>query len=148
MDWTVLTVGVLTAVSALGGIWLGHRLTIKRVKYVEERQLHLKRRDASAAVTEIIAEWVRSSYTGKSSNEDRWRLQTTYWKNILWLEKGLLDLLLPTLAYKESAVSTNELIVQTRKVLLGLQEPDISADQLNNWLPENESSKAEASDGS
>ena len=139
MDLTLFAyVSVGLGSGVLGSLlspWLSHRFAIKRAKFDEERQLEYKRREASAAVADILAEWVRSGYTGKSSGEDRWRLQTTYWKNILWLDKELLDFLLPLLAYAEGAPGTNELIVQTRKILLGLSEPDISADQLNNWLP-------------
>jgi hypothetical protein len=54
----------------------------------------------------------------------------------MWLDKELLDALLPALAKKPGAASTNEIIIQTRKVLLGLSKPDIDADQLNNWMPQ------------
>jgi len=75
---------------------------------------------------------------GKFSNEDRWRLQKTYWKNILLLDKKLVDLLRRALAYEPDAPGSKELIVQARKVLLRLSEPDISADQLITWFPDNE----------
>jgi hypothetical protein len=42
------------------------------------------------------------------------------------------------LANTPGAASTNELIVQARKVLLKLGTPDISAEQLNNWLPQSQ----------
>lgn len=135
MDWTHFATTLVVAGSALVGYWLGHRFSIKRAKFDEERQFESRRREASAAVVDILTEWVRVAYTGESSDEDRWRLQTTYWKNILWLDKELLDYLLPRLANVEDAPSTNELIVQTRKILLGLPAPDIRAEQLNNWLP-------------
>ena len=135
MDWTHFATTLVVAGAALGGYWLAHRFAIKRAKFDEERLFESRRREASAAVVDILTEWVRVAYIGESSNEDRWRLQTTYWKNILWLDKELLDSLLPRLANVEDAPSTNELIVQTRKYLLRLSEPDISADQLNNWVP-------------
>ena len=69
------------------------------------------------------------------NNEDRWRLQTIYWKNILGLDKRLIDLLFSRLANDPYAVGTNEMIVQARKILLGLDKPDILAKELNNWLP-------------
>lgn len=141
MDWSAFLSGLIGAsfASTLVGLllktWLDHRLTIERTKAQEDRQILQKRREASAAVADILAEWVHSAYTGELSNEDRWRLQTVYWKNILWLDKELLDVLLPALAWKPGAANTNEIIIRTRKVLLGLKEPDLSADQLNNWLP-------------
>ncbi len=123
-----LASAVVVSVVAL---YLGDKFS----KNAERRQEQIRRREKSAAIVDILAEWVYSSYTG-NSNEKRWKLQTTYWKHILWLDKELLDLLLPTLAYKPgAAVSTNEIIVQARKIVLGLSEQDISADQLNNWLP-------------
>lgn len=144
MDWTAFISGLIGASlgSSLVGIllktWLDHRFTIERTEAQEERQLLQKRRESSGAVADILAEWVRSTYTGELSNEDRWRLQTTYWKNILWLDKKLLDVLLPALAHQPGAASVSEIVVQTRKVLLGLPTPDISANQLNNWVPQRE----------
>lgn len=142
MDWTAFVSGLIgagfgsTLVGILLATWLNHTLTVERAKAEEKRQLLQKRREASAAVADILGEWVRPTYTGTFSDEDRWRLQTTYWKNILWLDKELLDVLLPVLENKEGAVGSNEVIVQARKVLLGLSEPDIRWNQLNNWLPE------------
>jgi len=107
------------------GIWLDHKLS--------ERT---KQREASASVVDIIAEWMRSAYTKKFDNECRWRLQTTYWKNILLLDKELLDLLIKRMANVPDAPSAEEIIVQARKVLLNLPEPDIRPDQLNHWWPE------------
>ena len=69
------------------------------------------------------------------TNEERWKLQTTYWRNILLLDKELIALLFPTLANARGAAGTNELIVQVRKTLLDLNEPDLKAEDLNNWLP-------------
>ncbi len=119
-------------VIALAVLYVGDKYT----KIAEQRQLQEKRREKSAAIVDILAEWIRSSYSGEFSAEDRWTLQRTYWKNILWLDKELLDKLLPRLANLKDAPSTNEIIVQTRKILLKLKEPDISENQLNNWLPE------------
>ena len=81
-----------------------------------------KRREASAAVVEILAEWSsHSSYLGREqTNEERWKLQITYWRNILLLDKALIGLLLPRLANAPNAADTNELIVQARKILLEL----------------------------
>jgi len=142
MDWTAFVSALVgagfgsTLVGVLLKTWLDHRLSIERARLAKERELQFKRREASTAVADILAEWTRPTYTGEFSNEDRWRLQTTYWKNILWLDKELLDLLLPALKNEPGAPGSHELIVQARKVLLGLSEPDISADQLNTWKPE------------
>ena len=136
MDWINFIFGL--GVGVLLKTWLDHRLSIKRAKLAEERELQHKRREASTAIVDILVEWTRSTYMGKFSNKDRWQMQTTYWKNILWLDKELLDLLLPALAHEPGASGSHELIVQARKVLLGLSEPDISAAQLNTWLPDSE----------
>jgi hypothetical protein len=131
------------------GIWIGvliylvktfleHRLNIDRSKQEEKRLLLQKRRESNTAVVDILTEWVHSAYTKSSTNEDRWRLQTTYWKNILLLDKELIDVLFPALACRTDSKGTNEIIVQARKILLGLNEPDIEAKQLNNWYPETE----------
>jgi hypothetical protein len=139
MDWTIfgvaLGVAIITGSFTISGFLLVHILNIREAKFVQETQSQQKRRDASVAVTEILAAWVHSTYKGNSSNETRWQLQTTYWKNILLLEKDLLELLMPVLANEPDSVGTNELIVQTRKVILGLPEADIRAEQLNNWPP-------------
>ncbi len=140
MEWSNFFSGVIGAF--LGGgaggillkIYLDHRLTIERSELAEKRLQLQKQRDASVAVAEILGEWVRSTYLGQPiTNEQRWLMQTTYWKNILLLDKKLIDQLFPLLAHAHGAVGTNEMIVQTRKILLGLNEPDIKATDLNNW---------------
>jgi len=142
MDWIAFIYCLVgagfgsTFVGVLLKIWLSHRFSIERARLAEERKFQYKRRETSIAIADILAEWTRSTYMGKFSNEDRWRMQTTYWKNILWLDKELLDLLLPALAHEPGAPGSHELIVQARKVLLGLSEPDISAAQLNTWYPD------------
>jgi hypothetical protein len=115
-------------------LYLDHRLSVERQKFQEHRQKLQKQREASAAVVEILAEWLRTTYLGTDfDGEARWRLQTTYWRNILLLDKELLDLLAPRLANAPGAVDTNELIVQVRRVLLDLKEPDITSATLNVW---------------
>lgn len=140
MDWLTFATSLIGVgfIGALLRIWLGHRLKIEETRLAEQRQLQQKRREASAAVAEILGEWVRSAYMGIFSNEDRWRLQTVYWRNILWLDKELVDLLAAALAHGEDAASTNELIVQARKVLFGLLQPDISVAELVTWSPKTE----------
>jgi hypothetical protein len=128
------------AATTIAGIvlaaWLDDRLTQSRERQSRASALAERRREESRAIADILAEWVRSSYTGKSTNEDHWRLQTVYWKNILGLDRALLGILLPRLANTPDAVTTNEVIVQARRVLLGLDQPDITAASLNNWPPE------------
>ena len=131
MDGSAIISGILSGLissalfGAIVGAWLDHRLA-ERAKQLE----------ASASVVDILAEWIRSAYTGTPRNEYLWSLQTTYWKNILLLDKELLDLLIPKLANAPNAPNAEEIIVQARKILLNLSEPDISADKLNRWLPE------------
>jgi len=104
----------------------------------EKRELQHKRREASTAIADILSEWIRSAYMGKFSNEDRWQLQKIYWKNIMLLDKKLVGLLGRALAKEPDAPSSNELIMQARKILLKLSKPDISAGQLITWFPNNE----------
>lgn len=141
MDWTAIlsaigasaiTTGIL---GILLGAWVNHRLTTIRDTETRASALREKRREESRAVAEILSEWIRSRYTGSFSNEDRWKMQTTYWKNILGLDKRLIDVLFPLLALAEGNRGTNEMIVQARKILLDLKQPDIKATDLNNWLP-------------
>jgi hypothetical protein len=128
------------AATTIAGIvltaWLDHRLTQSRERQSRASAAAEKRREESRAVADILAEWVRGSYTGESTNEDRWRLQTVYWRNILGLDRALLDVVLPRLANAPDAVTTNQVIVEARRVLLGLEQPDIEAASLNNWLPQ------------
>jgi len=142
MDWTTFLSAMGGAAASTGiftvlvGAWVNHRLA--KVREAERRAstLREKQREESRAVAEILAEWVRPRYAGNYSNEDRWKMQATYWKNILALDKRLITLLFPLLANAQGNSGTNELIVQTRKLLLNLDEPDIQARDLNNWLPE------------
>ena len=142
MEWSNFISAVIGAFfgSGAGGIllkiYLDHKLTIERAVLGEERLHRQKQREASVAVAEILAEWVRSTYAGgEMTNEQRWQMQATYWKNILLLDKRLIDQLFPLLANAKNSIGTNEMVVQTRKVLLELDEPDIKATDLNNWFP-------------
>ena len=83
---------------AFTAAWLGDRYA----KLAEERLKQNKRREASAAVADILSEWIRSSYMG-NSNENRWLLQSSYWRNILLLDKDLLVMLIERLANKRDA---------------------------------------------
>jgi len=113
-------------IATILGIWFKHNL-IKREKL----------REVNIAVTDILTEWVRSNYSSKPfDNDDRWRLQTTYWKNIMWLDKEIIDILFPLLARRDPPVSTNEVLVRARKIIRGLKSCDIKAEELNNWPPE------------
>ena len=115
--------------------WLDHRLTVIRDAEKRAHDVREKRREESRAVAEILSEWLRSAYTGSFTNEDRWKLQTVYWKNVLGLDRALIELLLPRLANKPGAVSNNKLIVEARRLLLDLEEADLSENGLNTWLP-------------
>src|ERR1035437_144107 len=141
MEWSNLISALIGAFSGVGvgglllKIYLDHKLTIEREVLQEDRLHRQKQREASVAVVEILAEWVRPGYEGgPMTNQQLWQMQTTYWKNILLLDKRLIDQLFPLLAHAKNSVGTNEMIVQTRKVLLELDEPDIKATDLNNWF--------------
>jgi hypothetical protein len=142
MDWTAFLSGFGGSAVATGilGIllksWIDHRLTTARDAAAREGAVREKRREESRAVAEILSEWVRSSYTGQLTNEDRWKLQTVYWKNILGLDRAIIEVLFPRLANLPDAPSTDEVIVQARRILLGLDKADVPATGLNHWLPE------------
>ena len=136
VDWSIFCSVILSV--ALNGsfltLYLDHRLQIERDKRNESLEHRQKIRDASAAVVNILAEWTRTTYMGEAfDGAAKWRLQTAYWRNILLLDKELLDLLRERLANHHAAVDTNEIIVQARRILLELKEPDISAKDLNVW---------------
>lgn len=142
MEWSSFISGVIGAFfgGGAGGvflkIYLDHKLKIERSEISEKRLQFQKQREASTAVAEILSSWVRPNYhQGLMTNEQRWEIQTTYWKNILLLDKRLINQLFPLLAHDKGAITTNEMIVQARKTLLDLEEPDIKADDLNNWSP-------------
>lgn len=104
--------------------------------FEERRRKEIKKEEAVEAITEFLAEWVKSSYVSNADeNEARWKLQSMYWKTILRLDKKILDVLIPRLANKEGAVPTNEIIIEVRKALLNLKESDLKVSDLNNWLP-------------
>ena len=131
---TITSIFNSQAISALiiafTAAWLGNRYA----KLAEERLKQNKRREASAAVADILSEWIRSSYMG-NSNENRWLLQSSYWRNILLLDKELLVMLIERLANKKDSPDCREIIVQARKILLELPNQDINANELNNWPP-------------
>jgi hypothetical protein len=146
MDWTSVIsslvgsgmIGILLA--AFLTFWtnrrlaeLQHSLAVKQEELADQRELDRKRRQSSAAVVEILSEWIRTSYTGGPSDEDLWQLQATYWKNILWLNADLVKALAPLLTARESAPTSKELIIEARKALLNLDAPDLSPDDLVTW---------------
>ncbi len=129
---SAISTGIL---GILIGALITHRFTVAREAATRAAAAREKRREESRAVAEILAEWMRSVYMGQPSNEDLWRLQTTYWKNILGLDRELITMLLPRLENAPGAVDTNEIIVQTRRIVLGLAKADLKAADLNNWPP-------------
>ncbi|MCK9466582.1 MAG: hypothetical protein M0Q29_11990 [Thiopseudomonas sp.] len=142
MEWSNFISGLIGAFfgGGAGGmllkLYIDHKLQLERSKIAEERLKLQRQREASSAVAEILSTWVKSNYhDGSISNEQKWEIQSTYWKNILFLDKRLIDQLFPLLAHKDGAVTTNEMIVLARQILLDLEEPDIKAADLNNWLP-------------
>lgn len=141
MDWGAFLSGLVgagfgsTVVGVLLKTWLDHRLALERTVLTDRLQREQKVRDASIAVADILGEWVYSAYDPPMTDEKRWRLQKAYWRGILGLDRSLLAVLLPRLANDPSAVSTNEIILEARAALLGLEKPDLDAEELNNWLP-------------
>lgn len=132
MDWNALSSSIIALCALVLVAYLTHKFTLARERRKRQNEL----RDKSAAVAEILSLWIRSAYTGEFSNDDRWRLQSVYWKHVLTLDRELLDVLLPRLANQPDAVATNEIIVQARRLILGQPSPDLKAEELNNWPPE------------
>jgi hypothetical protein len=123
---------------ALTGIVVGalfsHYFTSERDKLARELAERDKQRESARAVAEILGEWVKSSYVGET-NEGRWQLQVTYWRNMLALDRELVTLLFPRLALAKDAPSTHDVLVEARRVLLGLSKRDLEAGDLNHWDP-------------
>ncbi len=124
-----------TILAILIGIVIGLIPSFIIYSLTNKREEEVKRREASIAITELLSKWIESKYLDRNDNQYYWELQSMYWKTILRADKRLLDILLPRLANKESAEDTDEIIVQCRKILLGLKETDIKATELNNWPP-------------
>lgn len=115
-------------------LYIDHRFQVERERQKERRLKAEKQREASAAIAEFLGEWIKPHYFDNvDKNQQLWVIQTTYWKTILMLDKELLDDLLPLLAHKQD-LNRNDIIVKARQILLGLEEPDISPSQLNNWF--------------
>jgi len=129
---SAISTGIL---GILIGALINHRFTLAREAETRAAAAREKPREESRAVAEILAEWIRPAYMGQPSNEDIWRLQTAYWKNILGLDRELVTILLPRLENVAGAVEINEIIVQARRIVLGLAEADLKAADLNNWPP-------------
>lgn len=141
MDWPTAFSSVFAGVGggvfgSLLTIWVQHRLSIDRDKLAEERMAMQKRREACSAVADILGEWVKPNYMGSETNVNRWHIQTTYWRNILSLDKDLVKLLLPRLANSPESAGVNEIIVEARRIVLNLKERDMQPSDLNNWPPE------------
>jgi len=128
MDWTTFVPSLIgaglgtTIVGAALGSWLNYKYELAR-----------KKREASVAVAKFLGEWVKPYYMGESSDEERWKLQTDYWENVLRLDKSVVDLLAEVLQNKPGGPNVKDVIVQARKVLHGLSEPDIKAAQIIHW---------------
>jgi hypothetical protein len=114
---------------------LRHSLEVERQEQTERRALERRRREASPAVAEILSEWRRVCFVGETTPEDVWRLQTTYWKHVLWLDKSLVEMLAPVLVGRYGPATTDDtdqLIIQARTHLLELDTPDLTTDDLVN----------------
>ena len=142
MYWKDVLMGLLGGglVATLFQVYLNHRFSQRRERAAENREQERRIREASAAVANLIGTWVRPSYfrkDGHATNEDRWEIQTAYWEAIMWLDEDLLRKVIQLLA-RQNGQTTNQVIVEARRVLLGNAKTTLSANELNNWLPLNE----------
>ncbi|HOI82400.1 MAG TPA: hypothetical protein PLK59_08945 [Synergistales bacterium] len=141
MDWPTAFSSVFAGVGggvfgSLLTIWVQHRFNIARDKLAEERIKMQKTREASSAVADILGEWIKSKYMDSENNINRWHIQTTYWRNIMSLDKDLVKLLVKRFANLPESPEINEIIVEARRILLDLKEQDIKPSDLNTWPPE------------
>jgi hypothetical protein len=125
---------VITALTTVFAAIFAVYLTNKYTKDREKEEKNRKRREANALVTDILSAWVHSTFDPNASDEDYnkylYEMQTTYWKSILWVDKELLIKLNECISGKPM---TNEMIAQTRKYVQGLEEPDVTAENIVNW---------------
>jgi len=136
---TTITGLIAGALGSLITILLQHRFNITRDKLAEERIKMQKTREASSAVADILGEWIKSKCMDSENNINRWHIQTTYWRNIMSLDKDLVKLLVKRFANLPESPEINEIIVEARRILLDLKEQDIKPSDLNTWLPEESS---------
>lgn len=130
-DWNIFLVGL-----GIGTLVPSYILFLLQIKREEE----VKKREASIAVADLLSEWVRASYFNDHSNKAQWKMQSIYWKTILRLDKRILDILIQLFSYSKKSLTTNEVIVKCRQILLNLKEPDLKPEELNKWLPKRKNS--------
>lgn len=112
---------------------LEHRLTIQREDLAEKRETERKQREASAPVADFLSQWIHCYYKGQTTNEDLWRIQSAYWKTVLWPDVQLVKALTPILAGRETGGDIKDIIIQVGKVLLQLSEADLTPSDLIHW---------------
>jgi hypothetical protein len=147
MGWRDLATGFFGGgfVVAITQILLSHRLSIRQDKAAEKRHKQQRIRESSVAVAEVIGEWVRPSHTrdgGRPTGEDLWRIQTTYWRAMLWLDEELLKKLAELMAGAYGGPTTNQMLVEARRALLGAENTQIQSEETPTWLPSSGSTSA------
>lgn len=136
MEWVPvvsISVGAIASLTSLGVAYLTHKLVQRRdleARAVAKRE---KEREQNRAIVDVLSLWTRSHYV-EATNEDRWRLQSEYWRLVLGLDIRLLNLLLPRLANASDALQINEILVHARALTMELDQPDLKAEQLNTWI--------------
>ena len=136
MDWSTFVPSLIGAGlgTSIFGALLSFWLNRKYYEYTEKRERGKTDREASIAVAELLGDWVKPYYVGEQySNEDLWKLQSNYWKTILRLDKGLVEVLAEVFQNKQGSQISKDAIIKARKVFHGLSEPDIKADQIIHW---------------
>jgi hypothetical protein len=137
MNWNDVGIGLISG--AVGGILVSlvdSYLATRREKRAESREQGRKVREASAAVVDLLSEWVRPTYVrddGKATNEDLWTMQRECWRTLIWLDERLVKLLVSRLANSPDAVDTGQIVIQARKILLGLHKTELAS--VNHWPP-------------
>ncbi|OAN16478.1 hypothetical protein A3K86_10800 [Photobacterium jeanii] len=134
LGWTELGVFTLlfAAVQFLIGNWLKSRITYsikneydtKLEEIKSELSFSVKKREESALVAELLAEWV-------SKPTDKKHLNKLLWEATLWLpEQETKDL--HNLLAHQGNITTKQMLIKIRKVIQG-QESSIKADDLTNF---------------
>jgi hypothetical protein len=126
----VVSVG---SVQALLTVWLKARLesSIKHEydQKLEEYRYEMRQREQAAMVAELLAEWV-------ARPTDTRRLTQLVWGASLWLPAPVARELARTLSYATGAQTTEEILIEVRKVLKGASDDLTAADVIHFSAPQ------------
>lgn len=134
LGWTDLGIFTLlfSAIQFLIAIWLKSKIT-NSIKHEYDKKLEeiktalsfsAKKREESAFVAELLAEWV-------SKPEDKRNLNKLLWEATLWLPDIETKEINNLLAH-EGKITTKQMLIKIRKIIQG-QETTVTADDLTSF---------------